>query len=728
MTGFWGSIQRRERYKRFLRTALLGVVGFAGTDGAEAAEARSGQILLQADAFVYDSQGGTIEAHGHVEISDQDRTLRADDVVFDQKADKVFASGNVSLQDATGNTAFADRVELTRDLREGVLNGFAALIGDTGRVAAASAERREDGRFTIANAAVFTPCALCEDEDERMPLWQVRASRVIHDQMEKTFYFNDATFLFMGLPVFYLPSFSQSDPTVKHKSGFLLPEFGTSTYLGSFVKLPYYRSLSPSQDLTIQPFFTTGAANILRTEYRQRLSNGGGFWLQGSVGYDSHAVSNPQRSTWLSSLFGSGRIPLKNGWRAGYDVQLTSNDTYLWRYEIAITDRLTNNLFAEQVRGRNRFGIDGFFFQSLRTLDAPGRIPFVLPLVEYSYIPDRKIGGGRLRVDTSAIALQRDVGTDVVRGSVGADWRRPFTTDSGQLITLQSVVRGDMYHVENAQIDVPSATKDKMTVGRTLGLAMAEWRWPFVGEAALPNTKLVLEPIAQMVVATGGGNPAGVPNEDSRTFEFDASNLFRANPSPGYDVWTGGTRSNLGLRMTALLPRGSVEATLGQDFRTTKEPSFAPGSGYGGYQSDTVGLIKIQLPPFFTFTERFSISPEDGTLRRNEIYLRADFGRSIVNFSYLKLPPNAANPTLGVQEQITLNTSLTLYRNWGVFADARRDLANGRMIESGIGLKYEDECFIFAFGFNRREITTLNLKPASYAIMRIGLKTGFTGG
>lgn len=706
---------------------MLGAAGIAGIGQAEAASARSGQILLQADEIVYDSQGGTISARGHVEVSDEDRTLHADEVVFDQNTDKVVASGNVSLQDSTGNTAFADRVELTRDLREGVLNGFSAIIGETGRVAAASGERRQ-GRFTVANAAIFTPCILCEDEDGRMPLWQVRAARVIHDQMEKKFYFDDATFLFMGVPVFYLPTFSQSDPSVRHKTGFLQPEFGTSTYLGSYIKAPYYVSLSPSRDVTIQPFFTTGAANVLRTEYRQRLPDNGGFWLQGSVGYDAKAGDNPTRSTWLSSLFGSGRIPLRGGWRAGYDVQLSSNDTYLWRYEISFADRLTNNLFAENIRGRNRFAIDGFFFQSLRVRDEPGRIPFILPLVEYNYIPDRKIGGGRLRVDTSAVALQRDVGTDVVRGSVGADWRRPFTTDNGQLITIQSLVRSDIYHVENARIDVATATKDTVTIGRAVGLAMAEWRWPFYSETALPNTKLILEPIAQLVAASGGGNPAGIPNEDGRAFELNATNLFSLNPVPGYDLWAGGTRSNAGVRATALLPRGSVEATLGQDFRTTKELSFAPGSGYGGYQSDIVGQIKIQLPPFFTFTERFAISPDDGTLRRNEVYLRGDFGRSTVNFTYIKLPPHAANPTLGVQEQLTLNTSFIVYQNWGVFLDARRDVQNDRMIESGIGLKYEDECFIFALGFTRREITTLNLKPASYAIMRIGLKTGFMGG
>jgi LPS-assembly protein len=709
-----------------LGTAAL-VHGLAAGSSRAAEIVRPGQILLQADEITYDSQGGKVTAHGHVEITDEGRTLLADDVIYDEKAGKVFASGHVSLQDQTGNVAFADKVELTRDLRQGALQGFAAMIGDNGRIAAASGERLE-GRYTVAHAAVFTPCELCGDEDDRMPLWEVRASRVVHDQIEKEFYFDDATFLFMGVPVFYLPYFSQADPSVTHKSGFLLPDVGSSTYLGSFAKVPYYISLSESRDLTLSPFFTTGAGNLLQAEYRERFSNGGGLWLQGSLGYDGHASANPSRSAWISSLFGSGRIPIKNGWRAGFDVQLTSDDTFLQRYELSTADRLTTNLFADRVSGRNRFGLDMFFFQSLRSQDVPGQIPLALPLIEYTYIPEGKIVGGRLRVDTSALALSRDVGTDMVRGSVSADWRRPFTTESGQLFTFEGLARSDVYHIENAKFDVPSAPKDTQTIGRALGLGMLEWRWPFVGEAAFPDTKLVLEPIAQLVVASGGGNPDGLPDEDSTSFEFDSTNLFSPNPSPGYDLWTGGTRSNIGVRATALLPNGSIEATLGQDFRLVEDVNFAPGSGFGDTHSDTVGQIKIQFPPFLTFTEQFNISPEDGTLRRNEIYLRGNFGRTVIDFSYLKLPPSAANPTLGVQEQINLNATIAIYENWGVFAEARRDIANNAMLESGIGLKYEDECFVASFGFHRRDTSTLNLKPASAVIFRLGLKTGFTGG
>ena len=46
-------------------------------------------------------------------------------------------------------------------------------------------------------------------------------------------------------------------------------------------------------------------------------------------------------------------------WRSGFDVQLTSNDTYLQRYELSYLDRFTSNAFIEQIRDRNRLSFDG---------------------------------------------------------------------------------------------------------------------------------------------------------------------------------------------------------------------------------------------------------------------------------------------------------------------------------------------------------------------------------
>jgi hypothetical protein len=50
------------------------------------------------------------------------------------------------------------------------------------------------------------------------------------------------------------------------------------------------------------------------------------------------------------------------------------------------------------------------------------------------------------------------------------------------------------------------------------------------------------------------------------------------------------------------------------------------------------------------------------------------------------------------------------------------------MLESGLGVKYEDECFVVSLGFHRSDTTTVNLRPSSSVVFRLGLKTGFSGG
>jgi LPS-assembly protein len=715
-----------------LAASLASRAGLAESPSARPAAATTAetpagrQILLQADSITYDTRAGIVTAEGHVQISDDQRTLMADRVTYDQNTGTVTASGNVSLQDQFGNVAFADRVQLTQDLREGALQGFSALIGKYGRLAASAAERRE-GRFTIVDNAIYTPCKICANEGERMPLWQIRARRIIHDQLAKELYFEDASFEFLGATVFYLPFFSEADPTVKYKSGFLLPDIGSSSTLGSFLKIPYYISFSPSQDITFDPILTTDAGDVMQAEYRQRFADGG-FWLQGSFGSDPNARSRPGGSSAVSSLFGGGRLKLTDTWNAGFDVQLSSSKTYLKAYEISYADRLTSDLFVDRVDGRSRFGATGYFFQGLRAGDIAGEIPLALPFLEYTYIPETRFEGGRLQLDASALMLTRDIGSNVVRGSVDAQWRRPFTTANGQLFTLQALLRGDTYYITDATFDVPTASRNTETIGRGLGLAMLEWRYPFVSDAMFGNTTVIIEPIAQVIAASVGGNPQGLPNEDSTSFEFNATNLFSPNFSPGLDIWTGGPRSNVGVRVSALLPSGYVEATLGEEFRLATDRFLPTVSGLGDRRSDVVGQIKLDFPPNLVLTHQFSIDPTNGTIRRNEFYITGRFGRSTIDLGYLKLPPSPADPTLGEQEQINLSTTVEIYENWGIFVAARRDIAKNRMLESSVGLKYEDECFTASLGFHRRETALYNLKPASSVIFRIGLKTGLTGG
>ncbi len=93
---------------------------------------------------------------------------------------------------------------------------------DQTRMAAARAERSQ-GNYTVFHNGVYTACEPCKDDPKKPPLWQVKAARIIHDQKEHMIYFEDASLEFFGKPLAWLPYFSAPDPTVKRKTGFLMP-------------------------------------------------------------------------------------------------------------------------------------------------------------------------------------------------------------------------------------------------------------------------------------------------------------------------------------------------------------------------------------------------------------------------------------------------------------------------------------------------------------------------
>ena len=53
--------------------------------------------------------------------------------------------------------------------------------------------------------------------------------------------------------IFYFPFFSHPDPSVKRKSGFLTPVYGSSSEIGSWVNIPYFKVINEEKDLTFNP-------------------------------------------------------------------------------------------------------------------------------------------------------------------------------------------------------------------------------------------------------------------------------------------------------------------------------------------------------------------------------------------------------------------------------------------------------------------------------------------
>ena len=81
------------------------------------------------------------------------------------------------------------------------------------------------------------------------------------------------SFKVYDIPIFYLPKLSHPDPTVKRRSGFLIPSYNDTKNLGSSISLPYFWAINKDRDLTINSKLFATEHPLFLGEYKQVFKN-----------------------------------------------------------------------------------------------------------------------------------------------------------------------------------------------------------------------------------------------------------------------------------------------------------------------------------------------------------------------------------------------------------------------------------------------------------------------
>lgn len=714
---------------RFLAALLTCLIAFGVLRPASGQELPDrSPVLLSADQVTYDQSLGVVVASGNVEIAQGDRVLLADTVTYNERTGTVTASGNVSLTEPTGDVMFASYVELTDDMREGVITNIRVLLSDRSR-AAAAVGRRTGGNRTELDKAVFSPCELCEDDPTRPPLWQLKAVKVIHDQETKTIEYRDAWMEIYGVPVLYTPYLSHPDPTVKRKSGFLAPSFGASKELGFHTQIPYFWAISPDKDATIAPFFTGRQGLVLTGQYRQRVVDGE-MRFDGSATYADHSHVKGGRRVVEKEFRGHidaiGRFDINDHWRWGFDANRATDKTYLRLYDFSNERTLTSRLFAEGFHARNYASFRAFTFQGLRNSDNNDEQPIVAPLFDYNFVSEPTDYGGYYTLDLNGMVLSRIEGRDSRRLSLRGGWTLPYTAPAGDIYTLRATLQVDGYHVD----DVDPASNDPNPTGPTTSgfegrifpqLAF-DWRYPFVRQHETFHQ--IVEPMVGVVVGPNGGNPGEIPNEDSRDLEFDDTNLFEPNRFTGIDRVDGGQRVNYGLRWSLIGDNGLYSsAFLGQSYAFSDNDAFQVGSGLEDQLSDIVGRVELSPHRYVDVLYRFRFSSDDLKAQRNEVDLR--IGPPVLNLdlTYASLgEEQGLESEFGEREEIAATLSSRLTENWSAYVRARRDLVDDSWLSYGGGIAYHDECIVVRTSLVRSFYDDEETDPETKFLLTVSFK------
>ncbi len=383
-------------------TALaLFLACFSGPAGAAAAktEEPAARMVVEARELVYDENKNTVTARGDVQIYYKGRFLEADRVTYDRNTDRIFAEGHARLTEKDGTVVHAERFDLTDDFKNGFIESLQADTPDNTHFSAPHAERVGDEatQNTIYDRGAYTACDACKDDSSRPRTWVLRAKRIIHDNNEKMVYYEDATLEFLNIPVAYVPFLSAPDPTVKRKTGILIPELTYRSTLGFGVGLPIYWAIAPDRDLTITPTYFSSQGPFLAAEYRERFENG-----NVTVRAEGARVNNPSvfpatpngagDRYWRGSLASNGEFALNNQWRVGWDGTLLSDRYFLQDYKQHNT--LYNDFFFRESSStiyltglgeRSYFDLRGYYFQGLSPNDLQAQLPSAHPMLDFPF-------------------------------------------------------------------------------------------------------------------------------------------------------------------------------------------------------------------------------------------------------------------------------------------------------------------------------------------------------
>ncbi|GLH81563.1 LPS-assembly protein LptD [Bradyrhizobium sp. SSBR45G] len=743
--------------------------------------ANDNQMLVQATEVDYDYNNSRVSAVGNVQLFYNGTSVEADRIIYDQKTKRLHAEGNIRMTDADGKITYANSLDLSDNYRDGFVDSLRVETEDQTRMAATRADRSK-GNYTVFENGVYTACAPCKDDPKKPPLWQVKGARIIHDQTEKMLYFENAQLEFFGVPLAYIPYFSTPDPTVKRKSGFLMPGFTQTGGYGFGVDIPYYWAIAPDYDATFTPRITSKQGVLAQAEFRQRLSNGSyQVRLYGIDQLNRNAFANqPGDRQFRGGVDTKGQFALNDKWVFGWDGILLSDYMFLSDYRLAqyrdpfnsfmsLPTEAISQLYLTGVGSRSFFDVRAIHYLSFSGNQQT--VPIVYPVLDYSNVLNYPVFGGEFSYKTNFVNLTREqavfdpitttantnglcttTSADplarlptqcLLRATPGtytrltaqAEWRRSFTDPYGQIWTPFAILRADAI---NANVTNQPGVGNFLPTGDTQALRLMptvglEYRYPFINVQPWGTT--TIEPIAQVIIRPNETYAGRLPNEDAQSMVFDASNLFSVDKFSGYDRVEGGGRANVGVQATTQFDRGgTINVLFGQSYHLFGLNSFAVqdmnntgiGSGLDKTVSDYVARVDYSPNRTYTFSMRSRFDQQTLNIQRFEAEAKANFDRWSVALTYGNYAADPAIGYLNRREGVLASGSVKFAPNWVATGAARWDLVANKINQYVIGAGYVDDCFVLAANYvTSYNYTTGTTTPVlSHAYMlQIGLRT-----
>ena len=713
--------------------------------------------ILYTDKARYNKNEKKLNTIGNTKIiTSEGYTITGNDILFDNKNKIISSISNAKIEDLNGNRIYVTMFNYMIDKHMFISKGEIKLLDiksneyylseiyideKKNKIVASDVKaflndkntkynKENEPRFFANsmlltkdknefNKGVFTYCK--NRAGDKCPPWVLKSKKINHDASKKTIYYDSAVLKVYDFPIFYFPTFSHPDPTVKRRSGFLVPTFLGSSSTGSGISTPYFWAISDDKDITFTPRVYASHHPLMLGEFRQDYENS---YLIVDAGYTkgfkkiTNAKSEGSRSHFFSKFLTNFSSEKNTTNELELNLQAVNHATHfkLTNIDTTLVDKNVNVLdssFSYTFENDDLFfGANASAYENL--LDTTNsRYEYLLPYLtlEKNLISNEDYGNidwiSNLRVRNHDVNKQTEFFINDMNWTSNA-WINQFGIEN----QLQGLIKTVNYNAKNEK----DYKNDKDVSELSAGFGYLAKLGLYKNNPS-SNTNSLLTP--KLFLRYAPGHMRNSKNYSPLRY----SDLYKIKRSSEIDLITSGLSAAIGFDYKRIhseseqdLGKEKISVSIGQIVSEKENFDIPSSSSLDQKVSDLVGTTSYNINENVKLNYNFTLDHNYQDFNYNEISSEFSFGPTKFNVGYLEESKHVGN-----QEYIVSDFEISLSDSGKFSIDTKRNLLTNSFEYYNFSYDYINDCLKAGLVFRREFYKDRDIEPDNSLMFRISI-------
>ena len=674
---------------------------------------------LEGSDIMVDNLNGIINSYKNSTIVDKDNNLISlNNFNYQVESNLLKSIGLIDIKDKLNNNYKFSQIYIDTKKKEMIGTDVKAFFNDENfKVNKKNKPRIFSNTSSISQKKSFftkSTFTFCDyRKNDKCPPWSILSSKILHDNEKKTIYHDNAVIKFYDVPIFYLPKLSYPDPTVKRRSGFLIPSFSDTKNLGSSITIPYFSAINEDKNLTLTSRFFFSENPLFLGEYHQAYKNSSFLTDFGySEGYKkTSAKKKPGNKSHFFSKFVKN---FSGNDGSNYSINIfnehISDDKYLKLYKIKTdlvdynTDTLKNSIEFTREDEDSFIGFNASVYESINKTNND-KYEYIYPelTLDKNLISDDKIGNIDLQSNFKINKFDTNKYTNFLVNDL--NWSgNEISFDNGIISKFVGNIKNINYEAKNVDIYKKNTTNEIFgALGFLSQLNLSK---------SLANNEFhYLKPKLLVRYAPGSMRKE---LEGSRLDPITAFNLNRLDNINNYETGITGTYG-----LDYKIKKNDTEVmslSLAQIINEKENKKMSSKSSMDEKLSDLVGSTNYNLNERVKLDYNFAIDQNYNKINYNEIGTEFNFNPIKIDFNFIE-----ESKHIGDQKYFKTNFEISKNEN-GLFSfSTKRNLLTDSSEYYNLSYEYINDCLRAGLVYRREFYEDSELDAENSLMFKITL-------